>query len=75
MGDSAISEFHIALEQFINYRMALSELEPDIILYLAVPNDAYDNFFSRRFAQRAIAINSLQLIVYNPDIEEIIKWQ
>ncbi|MGK7921783.1 MAG: XisH family protein [Trichodesmium sp.] len=75
LGDSAISEFHTALGQFLNYRMALSELEPDRILYLAVPNDAYDNFFNRRFAQRAIAINSLRLIVYNPDIEEIIKWQ
>jgi len=75
LSDSAISEFHTALGQFLNYRMALSELEPDRILYLAVPKDAYDNFFNRRFAQRAIAINNLQLIVYNPDIEEIIKWQ
>lgn len=75
LSDSAISEFHTALGQFLNYRMALSELEPDRILYLAVPNDAYDNFFNRRFAQRAIAINNLRLIVYNPDVEEIIKWQ
>ncbi|NEO56589.1 MAG: fatty-acid oxidation protein subunit alpha [Okeania sp. SIO3B5] len=75
LGDSVISEFHTALGQFLNYRMALSELEPERVLYLAVPNDAYDNFFNRRFAQRAIAINNLRIIVYNSDIEEIIKWQ
>ncbi len=40
LSDSAVSEFHAALGQFLNYRMALSELEPDRILYLAVPNDA-----------------------------------
>ncbi|NEO73864.1 element excision factor XisH family protein [Moorena sp. SIO3H5] len=75
LSDSAISEFHTALGQFLNYRMALSELEPDRILYLAIPKDAYESFFIRRFAQKAIAINSLRLIVYNPELEDIVQWQ
>ncbi|MDY7024392.1 MAG: element excision factor XisH family protein [Cyanobacteriota bacterium] len=75
LSDSAVSEFHAALGQFLNYRMALSELEPDRILYLAVPNDAYESFFIKRFAQKAIAINDLRLIVYDPELEEIIQWQ
>ncbi|AOY82369.1 element excision factor XisH family protein [Moorena producens JHB] len=75
LSDSAISEFHTALGQFLNYRMALSELEPDRILYLAIPKDAYESFFIRRFAQKAITINSLRLIVYNPELEEIVQWQ
>ena len=74
LGDSVISEFHTALGQFLNYRMALSELEPDRMLYLAIPNDAYESFFSRRFAQKAIALHHLQLMVYNPEIEEIVTW-
>lgn len=55
--------------------MALSELEPDRVLYLAIPKDAYESFFIKRFAQKAIAINNLRLIVYNSELEEIIQWQ
>ena len=34
---SAISEFHTALGQYINYRFALKTEEPERTLYLAVP--------------------------------------
>jgi XisH protein/XisI protein len=39
---SAISQFHMALGQFINYRAALRREEADRILYLAVPNLTYN---------------------------------
>lgn len=42
---SAISEFHTALGQFINYRGALRRREPEHILYLAVPLTTYNTFF------------------------------
>ena len=74
MREPMVSEFHTAAGQFINYRLALSELEPDRVLYLAVPNDAYESFFSKRFAQRAIEYNDIKLIVFTPETEEIIKW-
>lgn len=35
--NSAVSEFHAALEQFISYRILLAEQYPDYVLYLAVP--------------------------------------
>ena len=37
VGGSAISQFHTALGQFINYRTALSQEEPERELYLAIP--------------------------------------
>jgi hypothetical protein len=42
---SAISEFHTALGQFINYRGALKRLQPNRVLYLAVPLTTYKTFF------------------------------
>jgi len=36
IGDSAISEFHLALGQFLNYRFTLRQVEPERALYLAV---------------------------------------
>jgi hypothetical protein len=44
LGASSISEFHTALGQFFNYRLALEEKEPDRILYLAVPILTYNDF-------------------------------
>jgi hypothetical protein len=51
IGASVISEFHNAHEQFLDYRFALEEEEPDRKLYLAVPVKTYCTFFSLRFIQ------------------------
>lgn len=40
---STISEFHTAIGQFINYRIALEDDDPERRLYLAVPLDVYTN--------------------------------
>jgi len=49
-----ISEFHGALGQFINYRIALCTEEPERILYLAVPSVTYNDFFSLPLTQTAM---------------------
>lgn len=71
---SVISEFHTALGQFINYRLALSEQEPDRILYLAVPIDTYTSFFTIRLVQSIIKTYQLKLITYQPVTEDIVEW-
>ena len=71
---SPISDFHTALGQFLNYRIMLEAKEPDRQLYLAVPLETYDTFFQSRFAQTAIERHQLNLIVYNPILEEIVQW-
>jgi hypothetical protein len=74
IGTSAISDFHTALGQFLNYRIMLEVNEPDRLLYLAVPFETYQTFFKSRFAQVAIERYHLKLIVYDPIIEEIVQW-
>jgi len=70
---SPISDFYTALGQFLNYRIMLEAKEPDRQLYLAVPLETYDTFFQSRFAQTAIERHQLDLIVYNPILEEIVQ--
>jgi hypothetical protein len=41
-------------------------------LYLAIPVDVYDEFFSRRFIQRIIGEYQLKLLIFNPAQEEIV---
>lgn len=75
LGASDVTEFHLALGQFLNYRSALTLIEPDRTLYLAVPEDVYNEFFRRRFIQRAIGEHKLKLLIFNPAKEEIIEWR
>jgi len=72
---SAISEFHTAPTQFINYRAALRREEPDRILYLAVPDLTYNSFFQLNFPASILQENTIKLIVYNIEMEEILQWQ
>jgi len=48
---STISEFHRAVGQFVDYYAALELHEPKRILYLAVPEETYNSFFTKRVIQ------------------------
>ncbi|HLP91412.1 MAG TPA: XisH family protein [Nostocaceae cyanobacterium] len=71
---SAVSEFHTALGQFLNYQIALEENESDRTLYLAVPIEPYRDFFQTRLAKIAIQRHKIKLITYNPFTEVIVQW-
>jgi len=75
LGASDVTEFHSALGQCLNYRSALRLTEPHRTLYLAVPEDVYNEFFSRRFIQRVIVEHQLKLLIFNPNQEEIVQWR
>ena len=72
---STISDFHLAHGQFLDYRYALEEEEPDRVLYLAVPRKVYQSFFSLQFIQRVVQRSQLSLIVYDPDEAVIVQWK
>jgi len=74
LAPSTISEFHMAIGQFINYRIALEEDDPDRLLYLAVPLDIYKRFFKYPFIQTVIRRNQVPLLVYDTEEQEVIQW-
>jgi hypothetical protein len=71
---SAISEFHTALGQFINYRGALRRRQPERILYLAVPLTTYKTFFQLDFPKEMIAENQVKVLIYDVEQEVIFQW-
>ncbi len=75
MGDSAISEFHTAVGQYLNYQQALEEQDPIRQLYLAISDDVYDSFFTIPFVQEAVVRHKIKLIICNIQQEVIIKWK
>ncbi|AUT01413.1 fatty-acid oxidation protein subunit alpha [Nostoc sp. CENA543] len=72
---SAISEFHTALGQFINYRAALRRRDPERVLYLAVPLTTYRTFFQLEFPQEMVEENRVKIIVYDVENEVIVEWK
>jgi hypothetical protein len=74
LNPSAITDFYAALGQFLSYRLALIDREPDRILYMAVPLETYQTFFQLDFTQTAIEAYQILLIVYDPNNEVIVEW-
>ncbi len=74
IGSSAISQFHTALGQFINYRTALSLKQPERELYLAVPSISYETFFKLELVQIVTQAQNLKLLIYEPEQEVIKQW-
>jgi hypothetical protein len=75
LNNSVLTDFHVALGQFLNYRLALQMSESNRMLYLAVPLDTFDSFFQERFVQEALKIYQVKLIVYEPQKEIILVWK
>jgi len=75
LSPSLTSDFHQALGQFLNYRVALKIKEPHRVLFLAVPVKVYRNFFSGELAQLSISEYNVKILVFDPDREVIVQWK
>lgn len=74
LGSSLSTNFHEALGQYMKYLDALENLEPERKLYLAIPIDIYDTFFTSAYGVHVIKKFNLKLIVYKPTLEVISQW-
>ena len=75
LNTSAITDFHAALGQFLNYRLALQMTEANRVLYLAVPLETFTSFFQERFVQEAVKLYQILLVVYDPEKEVVSEWR
>lgn len=75
LAPSTTVEFNTALGQFLKYQLALEQVQPDRILYLAIPIDTYDSFFTLELPQLLIQRYQVHLIVYEPEDEVIVLWK
>ncbi len=74
MGPSDINEFHRAMGQFNDYYVALELFEPDRVLYLAIPEALWEDFFQEVAIQKAIQRMQAKLIIYQPKNQKITRW-
>ncbi len=74
LGDSPITDYHAALGQFLNYRLALELSEHNRTLYLAIPITVHQAFFQREFVQLSVERYQIKRLIYNPVQEVIVQW-
>ncbi|MGD1700817.1 XisH family protein [Dapis sp. BLCC M229] len=75
IGASDLTSFYGALGQFLSYRSALRKKQPERVLYLAISQDIYSDFFSNQFIQELIAEHQLKLVIFEVMKEEIVLWK
>lgn len=76
IGLSTLHDFYEALGQFNFYQFALEKKMPDRILFLAIPEDAYEDFFTDDFIEDLLKKFEVKRFIYRitePGIELWIK--
>ncbi|MGK7873837.1 MAG: element excision factor XisH family protein [Xenococcaceae cyanobacterium] len=71
---SLVTELEKAVGQYSIYRTFLKRVNPERKLYLAIAQDIYQDFFQRPAIQEIIADQKINLIISDPNSEEIIQW-
>ena len=74
MGKSDVDDLEKALGQYILYQDILTELEPERMLYLAVPNRVFDDLFEEPIGKLLLRNHRLKVITFDPKQEVIKQW-
>ncbi len=71
---SDMKDLEDALGQFILYRQLMLRYMPDRRLYLAIPATIQRTVFEEEAGQVLLEDGLVQLLVFDPDQEEIVQW-
>lgn len=74
LGASDVKDLEQALGQYVLYQQLLKLIEPDRVLYLAVPDKIYKSVFLEGLGQLFLLDNMLHLLVFDPQGEVITQW-
>jgi hypothetical protein len=71
---SPIADLEQAIGQYGLYEDVLQIVEPDRVLYLAIPEEAFREIFSEPIGQLALQNRIRRVFTFDSDTEEIIQW-
>jgi hypothetical protein len=74
LNPSPVKDLEQALGQYIMYSQVLSKQEPERVLYLAIPQGVFFDFFSEELPQLMVELNHIKLLVFEPEFKEVIQW-
>lgn len=67
-------EFHRVLGQYLNYRTFLGLKESDRMLYLAISQNANEEFFKQESTKLILETFEVKLLVFEPENQTIESW-
>jgi len=67
-------DFHQAYGQFRIYRRGVAKTDPSLILFMAIPEDAFIEIQTRPFYMELIQEEDIKLLVFNPLTKSISSW-
>lgn len=71
---SLVSELEKALGQYDLYYLIMEDEDPERVLYLAIAQTVFAGFFSEEICQMVLRKKSINLIIFDSEIEEIVQW-
>jgi hypothetical protein len=74
VGPSDMADLEKALGQYVLYHDVLSELDPQRVLYLAVPQKVLRDIFEEPLGKLLLKNNRARLIGFDPRTEVVIQW-
>jgi XisH protein len=74
LGRSFFNDLEGAVGQYVIYRDILEETRSDFEIYLAITGGTHRSYFQKKLAQMVIKRNQVNLLVVNPEREEIEEW-
>ncbi|MEY4937450.1 MAG: hypothetical protein RIS64_3809 [Bacteroidota bacterium] len=74
LSSSLTYDFHNAFGQYSIYRFFMQTKDPNRKLFLAITNEAFDNFFVDEDVQAICDYFKVNLFIFNATKKEIISW-
>jgi hypothetical protein len=71
---SPVTELERAVGQYSIYRTLLARISPERVLWLAIAQDIYEDFFRQPAVQDIVVAHTIRLLVFDPTREEIVEW-
>jgi hypothetical protein len=74
LGPSFIADLEQAIGQFVLYQDLLVRLEPERILYLAVEEKTFRDFFEEAVVKMLLENQRLKLLIFRQQTPEVVEW-
>lgn len=71
---SQITELERAVGQYSIYRSILRRNDPERVLYLAIADDIFRDFFQKPAIEDIVADHEIDLLIFDPLEEVIVQW-
>jgi XisH protein len=74
IGTSMTYDFHAAFGQYNVYRFFMDNKEKERVLYLAIPEEVYNTFFSDVDIESICAHFNVKILIFDASKIEIVSW-